>query len=251
MMDRLLYLRVQVAAGCVSAGLNGVPVLRQIPAGCSRVLPIHEFLRTGRNQLEVRIEGNDPALARAQLLLVRTGQAIAAGDSQLLADVQAGSADAPAGAGSLWERELDLPVNFPLWRWMSLIPTALGKDASEQLAQWLPAVAEDLARAQFEPLLEQSRLRSQELGLAYRRDPREVEGALRQRLVALHAAGGLRWPDNLNKDLYFAPVAGGRLLECLGKDGQAALSTRVDAAGVIHRFPLRVAVFDGSIHVLR
>jgi hypothetical protein len=47
------------------------------------------------------------------------------------------------------------------------------------------------------------------------------------------------------------PLAGGRLLECLGGDGRAALTTMPDKLGNTLALPLKLSVVEGRFYVLR
>ena len=244
-----MCLRLQVLRGQVSVLLNGIAVLRAQPAGRLCAQPVHEFLVTGNNLLGLQVEGKQAASAQVQLLLVPDGRPVDAEHGRLLAELAIDSQDNPVDGRS--ELQVELPVNFPRWRWLDLIPAALGNDTQGALRRWFLDLAADLTRGQFTALLEASRLRCEELAAAYREDVRGVQGALETQLKRAHAAGGLVWSDDLAKSLQFAPLAEGRLLECLDQDGLPALSSKPDENGIIHRWPLRVALFEDRIHVLR
>ena len=187
MMERLLYLRVWVEQGGATVWLNGIPVLRNARPGCPLALPVHEFLQTGSNQLRLQADDETVSRARAQLVLVRTGKPVDAADGRLLGDLAlAGATEGtPAAAQASSELKVELPVNFPRWRWLDLIPGALANDTRGRLHDWLAALAADLQRGQFAGLLQQSRLRLEELAQAYQTDARTIQTRFSAHLAQL------------------------------------------------------------------
>ena len=96
-----------------------------------------------------------------------------------------------------------------------------------------------------------TRLRTEEIALAYQRRPEDETQRLRDHLLALHAEGRLKWRPLTPEALVLRPIAAGRLLECLGADGGPALSTEPDDQGRSLSLPLRVTAVDGKLYVLR
>ena len=67
----------------------------------------------------------------------------------------------------------------------------------------------------------------------------------------MYAAARLVWQPVAAEDMQLRPLAGGRLLECLGPEGRAALTTMPDKAGATLALPLKVSVVEGRFYVLR
>lgn len=264
-MERLLVLRLEAVACTAEALLNGVPLARVDAARPSRTLPVHEFTLAGANQLELVVQPAMPgapeiaapqlsdgkAWAGLRLLLPRIGQLAHPSNARTLAQIDWAVPD-----GELYEAPLhltqtvDLQIAFPRWRWLDaplIDDAATAKPAAAQLLQRL---AVSLARADADPLLKAARLRFEELALAYQRPLADEAGRWRVMVQALNAPAAFKPDLACLAALQLRKVAGGRLLECLAADGQPALRG-VGADGVQRHWPLRVAMIEGALHVLR
>jgi len=94
-------------------------------------------------------------------------------------------------------------------------------------------------------------LRTEEVALAYQRSPDAEAARLREWLEQMYAVSGLVWQPLTPEEMRLRPLAGGRLLECLGADGRAALTTIPDKAGNVLALPLKLSVVEGRFYVLR
>ena len=271
-MERLLVLRLN-AVGCVAeAVLNGVPLGRVGSLGGmgqpgSLSLPVHEFTVSGVNDVSLVIAPHPPGTpegtlepepqladgqvgASLQLLLPRVGQSAHPSSARLLAQLNW----APA-AGELYHapvqqtQQVDLPIKFPRWRWLDAPPIEPSETLKSQLVAYLLGIALGLQRGDPEPLIQASRLRLEELALAYQRNLADDVGRLRVHLAQLHAAQPLKPPLPSATSLVLRWVAGGRLLECLHSSGAPFLQFPV--AGGVHGWPLRVAQVEDKFYVLR
>ena len=264
-MERLLALRLEVSGCSAEAVINGVPLVRVGGPQAVATLPVHEYWLAGNNELELRVHPGPPGQAAAPEPKLSDGQAWAS--LRLLLPRVGGVAD-PASARTVaqldWAPPLDevyeapvavrklvdLPIAFPRWRWLDapLIDdtAALQKDA----AAYLLEIALGLARGNPEPLISAARLRLEELATAYQRPLADDVARLRQQVQRLHALQPLKPALPSAGKLLLRPVAGGRLLECLGIDGQPLLQSAVAGGGVQH-WPLRIAAVEGRFYVLR
>lgn len=268
-MERLLVLRLN-AIGCVAeAVLNGVPLGRVGGPGQPGLLslPVHEFTLSGVNEvslviapppagapageLEVEPHLSDGKVgATLQLLLPRVGQSAHPTSARALAQLEW----APA-AGELYEtplqlaQQVDLPIRFPRWRWLDAPPIEATETLKSELAKYLLGITLGLQRGDPEPLVLASRLRMEELALAYQRNLADDVGRLRVHLQQLCAAQPLKLALPAAANLVLRWVAGGRLLECLQPSGAPFLQSPV--AGGVHTWPLRVAQVEDKFYVLR
>ena len=277
-MDRVLVLRLESLGIAAEAVFNGVPLLRiaaQPPdpaAGPAEPqclsISVNEYVTAGSNLLELRVQPpppgqpaeTEPWLSDGQrgaclrLLLPRKGQRAHPENARTLAQLDwAPVADAVVDLPALVTQALDLPINFPRWRWLDAPPVATAADLAAlqtPAAAFLQGLALGLSRGDVEPLLQASRLRLEELAQAYQYNLADSVGRLRLQVQQLHAAQPLRPAMPKPSTLLLRAVAGGRLLECLAPDGQALLRSAVAGGGQV-AWPLRLAPIEGQFYVLR
>ena len=263
-MERLMVVRL-VAQGCTAeAWFNGLPVARVTPAAPEAVVPAHEAALSGPNRLELVVGPDDAAAppppapaaasmaAQLQLLLPRIGGAVDETQARSLAQIDWACAAGETVSLPLRQvREADLPIRFPRWRWLDAPVLQPSPALQRQAHAFVSGLARDLARGQTESFMTATRLRTEELALAYQRSPDSEAGRLREWLEQMYAAARLVWQPVAAEELQLRPLAGGRLLECLGPEGQAALTTVPDKTGSTLALPLRVSVVEGRFYVLR
>ena len=265
-MERLLMLHLQAGACSAEVLLNGMPVAHVGAGGGHACLPVHEYTLTGKNRLELIVGGAAPGQpspsqprvalvptwARARLVLARQGRSAADPDVRVLVSVEwiapeGKSYDAPATQ----TKEVDLPVNFPRWRWLDAPEIEINAAVRRQVIEFLQQLALDLGRGDPDSLLTAAKLRFDELALAYQRTTSEGVQRFRDHLQQLYAAKALKLiPPNAD-EVVLRPVLDGRLIDCLTSSGGPALRTQNEPAQGNHAWPLRVAMVEGKIYVLR
>lgn len=270
-MERILMLRLD-SIGCMAeAVLNGIPLGRTPKGGGVLVLPIHEYTMPGNNQLALVIEppplvpGFEQAAPRAhlsdagssarlRLLLRRAGQALNDTEARVLAEVEWTSPAVEVIEFPISVIEtVHLPVNFPRWRWTDAPVIASPETMRPQIAAFLQGIALSLAQGQAEGFITAAKLRFEELALAYQQPHMDDLARFRAHVQQAHAEEPLRPELPTAQHLLLRPCAEGRMLDCLGLDGQAALRTAAASAITTPRrmWPVRVAVIDGRLYVLR
>jgi|BarGraIncu00222A_1022003.scaffolds.fasta_scaffold00388_4 hypothetical protein len=266
-MERLLMLEL-AAGGCsVEAQLNGMPVAAIGPAGGSGSLAVHEFTIAGRNQLSLVIGPPPPGTvvpsqprvaigptwARARLVLVRHGQSPADPGARVLGVVEWATTEGRAyDAPSTHARDVELPVNFPRWRWLDAPPVNVTVAVQRTILEFLQQIAVELGRGNPDPLIAASKLRFDELALAYQTDANSAVQRFRDHLQRLYAAKALKIPPPVAAELVLRPLVDSRLIECLASMGGPVLRTQNEAADLgDHAWPVRLAMVEGRIYVLR
>ncbi len=277
-MDRVLVLRLESLGIVAEAVFNGVPLLRtaaqpQDPAAgpaepqCLSI-SVNEYVTAGSNLLELRLQPPAPGQpdeaepwlsdgqrgACLRLLLPRKGQRAHPENARTLAQLDwAPVADAVVELPALVTQALDLPINFPRWRWLDAPPLVTPAELAAlqaPAAAFLQGLALGLSRGDADALLQASRLRLEELSQAYQHDLADNVNRVRQQVQQLHTAQALRPAMPKASTLLLRAVAGGRLLECLAPDGQALLRSAVAGGGQV-AWPLRLAHIEGRFYVLR
>lgn len=264
-MDRLLVLHLE-AHGCeAEAVFNGVPLARASAAQAVATVPVHEFTLAGANQIELVLQPGPPgaapgpephlsdgqAWASLRLLLPRVGSVAHPSSARTLAQVDwAPPADEVYETPLSLRQGVELPISFPRWRWLDAPVIPDSPTLKAEVAAYLREVALGLARGNPEPLIQASRLRLEELALAYQRNLVEEVTRLRSHVQQLHAALPLKPALPAAAKMLLRPVAGGRLLECLAPDGSPLLQSPVAGGGQVV-WPLRLAAIDGRFYVLR
>lgn len=261
-MERLMCLQVSALGVAVEVAVNGLPVLRLPEGAPPRCLPVHEALLAGENRISLTIAPPPPGLdgaaaqprvaaaeqmAVARLLLVRQGRTPESPSTRELAAARwAVAAGESYEAPTTVHQDVNLPVGFPRWRWLDapVMPASPRLDAL--LLSWLQKLAFELSRGRPDMLLACSRLKLDELGQAYQWPAGQAAERLKAGLQALHESGGLAsLQPPTAADVVLRPVAGGRLIDCLNALGEPALQVPSTT------WPLRVAVVEGQVYVLR
>ena len=263
-MERLLLLRLQSTGCAAEARVNDIPVARTPAGGGLVILPVHEYLLEGANHLAITVEpalpgvrlppriSSQPLATSLKLLLPRIGHLGSPDSARTLAEL-----DWALPEGELVQstvaaaRQVVLPVSFARWRWLDLPPVPDLAAVHDLLHGFVHGLALALAKGDADAFAQQARLRFEELGLAYQQAPADLLARWRSRLQLLQATKALQVPLSLPADLLLRPCAGGRLVECLGADGEPILRTLPAPDGSRQAWPIRVAVVDGRCHVMR
>jgi hypothetical protein len=265
-MERLMVVKL-VGQGCTAeAWLNGLPMARVTPLAPQAAVPVHEAAVAGSNRIELVVGpdgGAGPAAAMLQtaphamavqlhLLLPRIGNAIDEGQARTLARLEwTCAAGDPLKLPAQQRQDADLAIRFPRWRWLDAPVLQPTRALAQQAHAFVCGLARDLARGQTDSFLAATRLRTEELAAAYQRGPEAEAARLREWLEQMYAASRLVWQPLTLEEMQLRPLAGGRLLECLGAAGRAALTTMPDKAGNTLALPLKVSVVEGRFYVLR
>ena len=265
-MERLMVIRL-AGEGCTAeAWFNGLPMARVTPLVPRAVVPVHEAALAGSNRLELVVgpdSGADSAAALLQtaphamaaqvhLLLPRVGSAVDESQVRTLAALEwTCAAGAPLSLPARQRHEAELAIRFPRWRWLDAPVVQPTPALHQQAHAFVAGLARDLARGQTESFMTATRLRTEELALAYQRSPDSEAARLREWLEQMYASSRLVWQPLALEQMQLRPLAGGRLIECLGSDGRAALTTLPDKAGNTLALPLKLSVVEGRFYVLR
>ena len=266
-MERLLFLRLQVQGCTAEALINDIPMGRAFAPAGTLCLPVHEYLAEGANEISLVIQPTRPGLkpgsptpqvadkmlgANLKLLLPRVGHIGTDTQSRTVAEVSWAAAEGDVyHAPVVVSNNVVLPIKFPRWRWLDAPPIEDAETHRAVVSIFLHRIAFDLMRGEVETFLQASRLRLEEIALAYQQPVAELVSRLRSRLQLLYATKGLRMVVPGSQELVLRKCAGGRLLECLGADGSPALWAAPTQDGVSSAWPARLTIINGQCHILR
>lgn len=266
-MERLLVLQLDSAGCAAEALLNGMPVALLGPTGGRAGVAVHEYTLTGKNQLTLVVAPGAPGRpatvqprvavgatwARLRLVLARQGQSANDPNTRALGEVEWSAAEGKSyDAPTQVAREVELQVKFPRWRWLDAPPIVLNAAVQRQILEFVQQLAVELGRGNPEPMLAACKLRFDELALAYLRDAAAGVQAFRDHLQGLYAAKALKLKPPQAEDLVLRPLLDGRLIECLSPLGGPVLRTQNDDPALgDHAWPVRLAMVEGRIYVLR
>lgn len=266
-MERLLLLQLE-SGGCgAEVLLNGMAVASLGNAGGRTCIAVHEYTLAGRNQIAIvaapgapgrpvqpqpRV-ATVPTWVRARLVLSRPGMTPNDPNIRVLAELEwAAPEGKPFEAPATTSREIDLPVNFPRWRWLDAPPVVLNATSQRAILEFIQLQAIELSHGNPDTLLAACKLRFDELALAYQRNVADFVGAFRAHLQMLFEKKALKIVPPTAEDLVLRPLADGRLIECLSPLGGPALRTQNEDPVVgNHAWPVRLAMVEGRIYVLR
>ena len=265
-MERLMVIKL-VGQGCTAeAWFNGLPLARITPLAPQAVVPAHEVALAGSNRLELVVGPDSGAThaaallqtaphamaAQVHLLLPRMGRPVDENEVRTLAQLDwACDGGEPLTLPVRQSQDADLAIRFPRWRWLDAPVVQPTPTLTQQAHAFVSVLARDLARGQTDSFLTATRLRTEELALAYQRDPDTEVSRLREWLEELYASSRLVWQPLAVEEMRLRSLAGGRLLECLGAGGRAALTTVPDKTGKVLALPLKLSVVEGRFYVLR
>ncbi len=266
-MDRVMMLRLEVRGCEAEVRLNDIPLGRAGAANSLLYLPVHEYVLAGTNAISIEIDppqagmqrrlpvpkvADGDASASVRLILPRVGQIGNESQSRSLAELDWGVADGEVFKTPLViSTEVALPIKFPRWRWLDA-PEIDNLDALKPtLLSHVQGIAVALAKGEVDVFLEASRLRIEELALAYQQPAVDLKARLRARLQLLYATKALKMIIPGIEDLRLRLCASGRLIECMGAGGEPVLRTAPAPDGSRVSWPIRLAVVNGQCIVLR
>jgi hypothetical protein len=259
------------AKGCaVEAHLNGLCVARLGAQGGSVTIPVHEYTIAGRNRMtfvagaasvtgEVapplpRVSRGDLAV-QMTLALCQTGQSPADPNARVLSQLSWSPAVNEAHDWPFsFFKDVDLPVTFPRWRWLDAPVITQGPTLTRQVLEFLQGLALDFHRGDAEAYLAASKLRTEELALAYQRTPAAWVQSMREHLQQLFETQALATVLPPEPDSFvLRPLVQGRLIEPVLPDGSPVLKTAPGADPLKSQvaWPLRLAQVEGKLYILR
>lgn len=254
-MNSLVYAELRVADCDAEFRVNDIPVWRlRHREAAFQSLPLHEFLVDGGNTLRIALEGAAPqAAARASIVLARYAQGARIGDGsgQPIGrlDLQSPGAN---GQPVPWV-EGSFALGWPLrWSWQDLAPVDWSAPVAQAaVANFLQEFGRRLQAGDAPWLAGALRPRMQDYSQAYNADPALELSELDARIARRRADASFAVHPFAASDLLLRPCAGGRLVECLLKSGEAAIRWTDARVGASAGWNLKLGLRHGVLQVYR
>jgi hypothetical protein len=261
-MDKTLLLRACVHGQDALLSLNGM-VLAKLHQDRELLLPIHEYVQSGENRIQVIVlsetleDSGNPLLIqdchasvwvelqkdRGPDLLVQPRVLF-----ELKSSFQRGQR---LKKNRLLDSRVDLPVSFPRWRYLDVLPSSCGTNDAILIEDFLLGILTQFKAGKVSELLPFFTVRNRELATAYGLDPQTVHADFMSHLKHLctHAEmleSALDPQSWLVQCIRNSPVHA-----LLGKNREPLLQWKCSLSGTNFQLPMHVGVLGGEVFVLR
>lgn len=261
-MDKSLLLRACVQGQDALLMLNGM-VLGKLTAGQELRLPVHEYIQSGENRIQVE--------AVSTAVQTRTTQLSACNvDAQVLVEIQK-----DRGPGSfvnanvlfrlqgsvlrgqrfnknrVLDARVDLPVSFPRWRYLDVMQSPADADDQERVQDFLLNLLTLFQGQKVSALLPYFSVRNREVAAAYGLDLQQVHSTFAGHLEQMCTHCTLS--DNaLDPTQWLVrPVRQSSIYALLNSEHQPLLQFNANQGGMLHQWPMHVGVLGSEVFVLR
>lgn len=261
-MDKTLLLRASVKGQDALLSLNGM-VLARLHDGRELLLPIHEYVQSGENRIQVTVlpgvsKNPDHALItqdcsatvwvelqkdRGPDVLVQPHVLF-----ELNVSFQRGQR---LRKNRLLDSTVDLPVSFPRWRYLDVLPSTHSANDVVLIEDFLLNLLAQIKAGKTTALLPFFTIRNRELAAAYGLDPQHVHGDFAAHLNHLCVHAELL-ESTLDPQCWQVQcVRQSPVHALLGKNLEPLLQWKCSLSGASLQLPMHVAVLGGEVFVLR
>lgn len=258
-MDKSLLLRAVVTSVDALLCLNGM-VLSKLLSGQEVRMPVHEFIQSGENRIQVLALGIPFAhcSARVCVELQKDRGSTVVVQPQVLYEFSA-----TMQRGERLEKNrlidvcVDLPVSFPRWRYLDVMQSCSDIDDAQKIHDFLLNLLSLLQTQKLSTLLPFFSVRNREIAAAYGLEMQQVHSSFQAYLNKLSTQADLA-------DSVWNP-ASWRLYPVLGKSGEMSpaiyavlndqyeplLQFRMRDNNTTLQWPMHVGILGGEVFVLR
>jgi len=261
-MDKTLLLRASLHGHDAVLSLNGM-VLGKLHDGRELLLPIHEYVQSGDNRIQVTVlqdassNSEQTVLSQDCSVTVHVELQKNRGPDVLVQPHVLFELNASSQRGQrlkknrLLDSKVDLPVSFPRWRYLDLLPSTRGANDTELIEDFLVSLFAQIKATQVSSLLPYFTIRNRELACAYGLDPQLVfsdfAAHLKHCCTQAELLESAMDPQNWNlRCIRQSPVHA-----LLGKNHEPLLQWKCCLSGTTLQLPMHVAVVGGEVFVLR
>ncbi|MCE2744658.1 MAG: hypothetical protein LW710_01970 [Burkholderiales bacterium] len=261
-MDKTLLLRACVHGQDALLGLNGM-VLAKLYQGRELLLPIHEYVQSGENRIQVILLPSTLENSGNSLLMQDCQASVSVelqkdrGPDLLVQPSVLFELNASALRGQrlrksrLLDSIVDLPVSFPRWRYLDVLPSSSGTNDSALIEDFLLSILAQFQAGKVSALLPFFTTRNRELATAYGLDPQVVLGNFTSHLKHLCAHSEILESALDPENWRIQCIRNSPVHAVLGKLHEPLLQWKCSHTGTTFQLPMHVGVLGGEVFVLR
>ena len=252
-MDKTLLIRAISHGSDALLCLNGM-VLCKLPAGQEIRLPVHEFIQSGENRIQlVLLDGVLKNIhGRLCVELQKDRGADALVQPQVLYEFEKSvSRGERLASNRLIDVCVDLPVSFPRWRYLDVMQASGDEQDVQRIQDFVFNLLRLFQEKKISLLLPCFSVRNREIAIAYGLDAQQVHRDFQMHLQQVTEQGVL--PDDVwdPKSWCLLPVRGAAVYALLNSQHQSLLQFQINDDGTVFQIPMHVGVLGGEVFVLR
>ncbi len=268
-MEKITYLQLYVQHCRVETLVNDIVIQRKYEKNITTITqPIHEFLIAGENTLSLNIlpyvgpEFESTAQVHLRIARFNEGDFLEFTGGELLAEIIFSEQHLIEGAS---RRTFTQTVPFyqtssgKTWAWQQARPLVLNDETINALNKFMGAIHRDFKAKVADNILPLAQVQIEELAYCY--PSVSIDDRLQEMREFISA------PSDNNKPMDFMPLnvhnlgyrlaAGGRLVECKGRDGLPLIRTQTQLMDSPHEdnnyiaLPMHVGYIHNDFEILR
>lgn len=261
-MDRTLLLRACVYGQDALLTLNGM-VLAKLHQGRELLLPIHEYVQSGQNRIQVISLSGALENSPSPLLLQDCHASVWVelqkdrGPDLLVQPRVLFELNSSFKQGQrlkknrLLDSMVDLPVSFPRWRYLDVLPSSRSTNDATLIEDFLVRLLAQFKTGRVSELLPFFTIRNRELAMAYGLDPQIAHADFTSHLkhLCIHSEMLESTADPQNWRIQC--VRNSPVHAVLGKNHEPLLQWKCSLSGATFQLPMHVGVLGGEVFVLR
>ena len=261
-MDKSLLLRACVQGQDALLILNGM-VLAKLTAGQELHLPVHEYIQSGENRIQVEAISTTVQSSGKPISACNT-------EAQVLVEIQKDRGPASfINANVLFKLQgsvlrgqrfnknrvldtrVDLPVSFPRWRYLDVMQSPADADDQERIQDFLLNLLTLFQGQKVSALLPYFSVRNREVATAYGLDLQQVHGNFASHLEQMCTHYTLNDAALDPTQWLVRPVRQSSIYALLNPEHQPLLQFNANQGGALHQWPMHVGVLGSEVFVLR
>ncbi len=266
MARSLVVLDVDVEGCDVEVWVNDIPIFRVPAAAGGGMHQVDHVLIRGENLFEVVINpGSTPSVARTEKrTLPGDGVAVKVHAARCPPGTQPGEPDT-VSLFRFGETLADGALEFPRvvrathvfedvlgpWAWERAEVLQMDGALLQEATRYVQSMHGALARKSFPGFWAHNEIAHREVCIAFDVALADRQRAAEAALAEMFAEPTFAMAPLVAEEFDYRLVAGGRMLECVAKDGRGVVRTEPDEEGKAVRFPIMVGRFEGSMRGLR
>jgi hypothetical protein len=261
-MDKTLLLRALVSGQDALLLLNGM-ILAKLEASQETRLPVHEFIQTGENRIEVlaletRSANNTSVLASANCsaqvwveLHKDRGPATQVEPHLLFVFEESHKRGQRLPKSRMLDVKVDLPVSFPRWRYLDVLQSLQAEKDLLNVQDFLLHILGLFQKKNASALSPYFTHRNREIASAYNLDLQQCHSTFTAFLNHLCTGCALEESALDPQGWHFRPVRNSAVYALLNQQHKPLFQFRCNQEQTSIHLPMHVGVLGGEVFVLR